>query len=139
MKNSELFLVTTYDHFYKMKASGRSVVPWFQTCFSIALVFTISLSLLLKITMDIINGGYYHLVFQEVYFLTAFILVLVMFFFIIKHKYFDSGRHLSLYEEYLTFSIVDTKKYKFIVLTILCGLPFLLLFIIYLDDKYFRI
>lgn len=96
-----LLIGVLYNHFFKMKERGRNVVPWVNTSFVLSLEITILIVFLVKLLMDIINRGYYQIRISEPVFIGIFILLLILFFFLIKGLYFNTGKHLIFYEQFL--------------------------------------
>jgi hypothetical protein len=130
----DTLIVILYDHFFRMREKGRQVVPWLQTVYAIALEGVILSSLLWIMTYRIIARNN-KMPISELPFLSAFVLLGLTYFFLIKRVYFDSGKHLKLYDEYLKFPNKKQKVLKIIVLSVFLAIPFILLFVLWLLDK----
>ena len=129
----DTLIVILYDHFFRMREKGRKVVPWLQTVYVMALEGVILSSLLWILTYRII-GHNNEMPISELPFLSAFVLLGLAYFFLIKKIYFDSGKHLKLYDQYLKFSIQKQKVLKIISLLVFLTIPFILLFFVWLLD-----
>jgi hypothetical protein len=127
-------IVTLYDHFFRMRKKGRKVIPWLQTVYVIALEGVILSSLLWIITYRIIVDNN-EMPISELPFLLAFVLLGLIYFFLIKKIYFNSAKHLKLYNEYLSFSNNKQKFLKIITLSVFLAIPFILFFILWFFDK----
>lgn len=130
MKFDGIIVSAVYNHFYKMKEKGRNVVPWFQTVFVLSLALTITITLIVKICLDYFNKGYYQLDIKEPFFLLAFIFSGGIFFFMFKKIYFNSGKHLTLIEEFQGLPKKKRNTFNVVVLLILIMLPILLYLVI---------
>jgi hypothetical protein len=134
----DIFVVVLYDNFYRMRERRRRVIPWFQTCATISLFLVIFLSLLTKIIMDILHNGYFEISFKEGPFLILFLVLMAFIFFLIKKFYFNNARHVSLYMTFKNMSSKKRNKYKLFTYFVICILPFIFIYILYLDDLHFR-
>jgi hypothetical protein len=133
MNGFDMIVVSFYDHFYKMHQRGRNVSPWLQTAFIISLDGVILTSFLAYSIFTISSNKKWHI--SEYIFLPIFLLVGLIYFFVIKKKYFDSEKHIKLYEVYLSFP----HKTQVLMKTLIIGgailVPFLFEFLIWLTAK----
>ena len=130
----DTLIVILYDHFFRMREKGRKVVPWLQTVYVMALEGVILSSLLWIMTYRIIAHNN-KMPISELPFLSTFVLLGLTYFFLIKRIFFDSGKHLKLYDEYLRFSNKKQKVLKIIALSVFLAIPFILLFVLWLLDQ----
>src|SRR5258706_16197353 len=123
MKFADIFLTTLYDHSNSLQKRGRNqVIPWLHTTFAVALLLTLSTFCIIDIVRKISLKEY---IFLPIFFLLG------CFFFLIKHSYFDSGKNLTLLDEYLrNYSSKKQLFFKVTVITTCCLIPFLLVVII---------
>ena len=130
----DTLIVILYDHFFRMREKGRKVIPWLQTVYVMALEGVILSSLLWIMSYRIIVHNN-EMPISELSFLLAFVLLGLTYFFLIKRIYFDSAKHLKLYDEYLKFSNKKQRFLKAISLSIFLAIPFILLFVLWLLDQ----
>lgn len=133
-----LIIGTLYGHFYNMKERGRKVIPWVNTVFVLSLEATMIIFSIIKIALDIFYHGYFQLKVPEYLFLGAFIFCLLSFFFLIKGLYFNTGKHLIFYQEYIDLPQGKKHTFRAIILTSLVLLPFILYLVTILDSIKYR-
>lgn len=134
MKAFDIVVESIYDHFFDMQKKGRKIVPWFQTCFIIALMFVIDLSLG-SLLFYRISSCQRDLPISENLFLTIFIIIGIAIFILIKNRYFSNDRQQEWYNKFLGISISKRKTIKVITLTGATLIPFLILFLLWVIDK----
>jgi len=121
MKILDMFLVTIYLHFFKMKEKGRNIVPWFQTCVSLGMVFAISFALLIKVVFE---GSINKKSIPEWLFLLGFMSFAGLVFFLVKIYFFKKNRHLDLITTFLKrYSDSERKLIKIVSVGFLIFLP----------------
>ncbi|SDZ75459.1 hypothetical protein SAMN05192529_101245 [Arachidicoccus rhizosphaerae] len=132
MKILDLFCVSIYAHYNKMKQKGRSVIPWFETCCVIAL----SLAITALVFTKLILSKYKNLMLfdNENTFLISFLSFCICIFFIVKRYFFNKDKHLKALEMfYGTYSDKQRNRCSFISLSILVFLPLFIYLFLYLQ------
>jgi hypothetical protein len=129
MKIIDLFLVSIYLHFCKMRDKGRKIVPWFQTLSSISLFFAITVIFFVKLFLGTrLNSQ----TAPEGLFILGFLFIGAICFFSIKNYFFKNERYIKLSEFYLeTYSERQRKYIKIRSITFVMILPIILGFIIW--------
>ncbi|QEC71853.1 hypothetical protein FSB73_09435 [Arachidicoccus ginsenosidivorans] len=136
MKIIDIFLVTIYLHFLKMKENGRNIVPWFQTCVSLGMVFSISFALLIKVVFE---GSINKKSIPEWLFLLGFMSFAGLIFFLVKLYFFKKNRHLDLISTFLKrFSDSKRKLIKIVSVGFLIILPCIFVLIMCYQTFYKR-
>jgi len=124
-----LFIINIYSYYSKRRDEGKKIIPWFQTCISIALVTAICVPLILKFAFGKWLSPYDK---SESIFMTFFLSLGIIIFFTVKYFYFNKGKHIIGMDEYLkSYTINQRKKSIIISLSILILLPILLCLLIY--------
>ncbi len=133
MSKIDLFLTSIYIHFCSMKDRGRQIVPWFQTCFAIALFFSISITMIFKI----IGGSSINRAnLPESIFLFIFILIGLITFYLVKHYFFFMDKHLTLSRIYVEmYSLRKRGLIKILSISILVIFPFFCGFVMWLQSR----
>ncbi len=132
MRFDAIVVAVVYNHFLKMKENGRKIVPWFQTASVLSFWVIIFFLLFGLILVNIISPGKADMTINEVSFVGLFIASIAIVFFLIKKSYFDSNKHINFLETFKSFSAEKQKRSSVIVLSILCVLPFVLIYFLYL-------
>ena len=132
MSLADIFLISIYLHFNKMKETGRQVVPWFSTCSAISFFAAISGALALKLLL----GEKYNGEISQSAALIGFVTLGCLCFFIVKSYFFNSGRHLDLSVKYLEdYSSQKRLLYKILSIGFILLVPICFGFIIWLNAK----
>ena len=133
VKIVDIFLVSIYLHFCRMKDKGKEIIPWFQTLVALVLFTSISIVLILKL---IIGDSLNKAMLPQLTFVLAFILVSAVFFFSIKYYFFDTGKYLTLSQQYMdTNTSKQRMYYKVFSIALLLILPVSLGFLVWLNAK----
>lgn len=132
MRFDAIIIAVLYNHFNKMKQKGRNVIPWFQTVSVLSFAVIILLLLLVFISFSIMFNGKFDISISETYFLVSFMLSIVGVFFIIKKYYFDTKKYADFCDVFKSLAVKKQKQYTIIVLSILCLLPFILIYCLFL-------
>jgi hypothetical protein len=115
-----------------MKQKGRSVIPWFETCYVIALSLAITASVFAKL----IFSKYKNLVLFDNEILLLFLLVGIGVFFLVKSYYFKNDKHIKLMEIYIErYSPTKRNRIRYTVTIGLTLLPFFFMFIMWLQES----
>lgn len=138
MKACSIIIASLYDHFYKMRGRGRPVSPSLQTIFTLSLSLSFMIILVIKILLDATHNGYYQLGLEEWKFLLVYVVLLLTINVLIYKIYFQTDRHLAIYEQFLDYSETRRKRYKFLTLFLLVGTVFLEYGVIYWDAVKFK-
>jgi len=117
----DLFLVSIYFHYIKMKQSGRNVIPWFATCGLMAISMPVTISIIIKMFLKDNFGGEN---FSETIFLIFFILFGTIIFFITKKYFFQNEKHIRTLNKYINNYSEKRRRNIFIkTLLIILGVP----------------
>lgn len=135
MKIDSIIIAVLYGHFSKMQERGRKVIPWFQTVAVLSSSIAMIIVLLIFVFAEILTKGYYKLRISESEFIIVFILSVTLLFALIKRFYFNTNKHLLYLQEFNSLTVHKQKNLKFIVLSIIISLPFILLLLLYLFDN----
>jgi len=131
MNKLDLFFVSIYYHFCQMKDRGRKVVPWFQTCATMAIFMPIIVTLLIKVIFkeSIINKKT-----SEGIFLFVFMAFGAIVFFTVKIYFFKNDKHIRTMEKFLkNYTDSQRRKIKYYSIGFLMILPFIFIFILWLQ------
>jgi hypothetical protein len=126
-----IFLISLYFHFNNMKQRGRKVIPWFQTCFLVALSGSFCILLACRLIF-FHNQGKLHFSTVPI-FICSLICGAVIFLFVRKY-FFISNRHIEFGQKYLIdYSEKQRNRYKwYSILACILG-PLMLGYFVWLD------
>jgi hypothetical protein len=131
MKIIDLFLVSIYLHFCKMRDRGRKVIPWFQTLTSISLFFAITIAFLVKVCL---GKNFNNQTAPEGAFILGFLIVGAICFFSTKRYFFKNERYLKLSEVYMEkYSERERRHIKIRSILFIMIIPFILGFLIWFN------
>lgn len=135
MQLDSIIIAVLYNHFYKMKERKRKVVPWFQTVSVLSFSIILVCGLLLLIFLELSNNGHYKIRGEEAPVIIGFMLLVIVFFILIKRHYFNTNKHIFYLEEFNALPLSKQNKFRVFVIVTFVLLPFLLLFVLYIFDQ----
>lgn len=124
MNITEIVIMSLYNHFLRLSKKRKTIIPWFHTCFALALTIAFCFVLLLKT------------VFYKVYIpqgvnLFIYMGIMLLSFFYFKNYFFKDDRYLALDEKYQeVYSEKEKKLFRIYSIAFCILIPVALIFII---------